>query len=362
MQGSGKRKVSYFYNQNFGKFTYSKEHPMKPERIAMAHSLVVNTGLYRSLNVYHARQASKDEMVRFHSEDYLTYLEQYVSKDLVTKLGLIGIDRFAYPASQLQSVDFMELRQRYKVGESTDCPAFNGLYNMCQISSGASIDAACLLLNGETDVAINWTGGLHHAKKSEASGFCYVNDIVLAIMELLQVYPRVLYLDIDVHHGDGVEEAFYLSNRCMSVSFHQYGEDFFPGTGGLQEVGEHDGKHYSLNIPLKPGISDMAFLNLFKEVMQGVMGKYRPHALVVQLGADSLAHDKLGHFNLSIKGHSECLNFMLAFNLPTIMMGGGGYTIENVARCWAYETGVALGVEIEDVIPKCDQYYGRYGF
>ena len=162
-------------------------------------------------------------MGRFHTEEYLTSLEQYVSRDITNKFASVGIDRFAYPAQSLTATEVLEGRQRFKVGESTDCPAFNGLYNLCQISSGASIDAACLLLNGETDIAINYTGGLHHAKRSEASGFCYVNDIVLAALELLQVYPRVMYLDIDVHHGDGVEEAFFLSDRCMSVSFHQYG-------------------------------------------------------------------------------------------------------------------------------------------
>ena len=203
---------------------------------------------------------------------------------------------------------------------------------------------------------------MHHAKKSEASGFCYVNDIVLAIIELLNVYPRVLYLDIDVHHGDGVEEAFYLSNRCMTVSFHQYGDEFFPGTGGLFEEGEGDGKKFALNIPLKPGISDDSFYELFKDVMAGVMGKFRPHALVMQLGADSLCHDKLGQFNLSIKGHARCLAYMLGFGIPTMMLGGGGYTIENVARCWAYETGVALGMEIDNSIPKYDPFYQRYGY
>jgi len=181
-------------------------------------------------------------------------------------------------------------------------------------------------------------------------------------LELLQVYPRVLYLDIDVHHGDGVEEAFYLSNRCMTVSFHQYGEDFFPGTGGFNEDGEGDGKKYALNIPLKPGISDDAFYELFRDVMAGVMSKYRPHALVMQCGADSLCYDKLGQFNLSVRGHGRCLDYMLKFGIPTIMMGGGGYTIENVARCWAYETGVALGKDIDNNIPKYDPYYQRYGF
>lgn len=98
-----------------------------------------------------------------------------------------------------------------------------------------------------------------------------------------------------------------------------------------------------MNIPLKPGISDQAFFDLFRDVMQGVMAKYRPHALVIQLGADSLCHDKLGQFNLSLRGHGNCLKFMLTYGLPTIMLGGGGYTIENVSRCWAYETGIAVG-------------------
>ena len=96
--------------------------------------------------------------------------------------------------------------------------------------------------------------------------------------------------------------------------------------------------------------------------MQGVMAKYRPHALVIQLGADSLCHDKLGQFKLSLRGHGSCLKYMLGYGLPTVMLGGGGYTIENVARCWAYETGIALGEELEGSIPKNDYYYQRYGF
>jgi len=103
---------------------------------------------------------------------------------------------------------------------------------------------------------INWAGGLHHAKKSEASGFCYVNDSVLAILSLLEYFPRVLYIDIDVHHGDGVEDAFYNSNRVLTCSFHQYGEDFFPGTGNFDSLGEDEGKYYSINVPLRPGIND----------------------------------------------------------------------------------------------------------
>jgi len=111
------------------------------------------------------------------------------------------------------------------------------------------------LNHGLTDIAINWAGGLHHAKKSEASGFCYINDIVLAILELLKYHARVLYIDIDIHHGDGVEEAFYSTNRVMTVSFHKFG-DFFPGTGDLKDDGVKKGKNYSVNFPLESGIDD----------------------------------------------------------------------------------------------------------
>ena len=105
---------------------------------------------------------------------------------------------------------------------------------------------------------MNWAGGLHHAKKSEASGFCYVNDIVLAILELLKYHQRVLYIDIDIHHGDGVEEAFYTTDRVMTVSFHKYGE-YFPGTGDLRDIGAGRGKYYSLNFPLRDGIDDQCY-------------------------------------------------------------------------------------------------------
>lgn len=125
--------------------------------------------------------------------------------------------------------------------------------------------AAQRIASGATDIAINWAGGLHHAKKREASGFCYINDIVLGILELLRVYPRVLYIDIDCHHGDGVEEAFYTTNRVMTCSFHKFGE-YFPGTGTQEDRGRSVGKGYAVNVPLKDGITDEAFKSVFEPV------------------------------------------------------------------------------------------------
>lgn len=150
-------------------------------------------------------------------------------------------------------------------------------------------------------------------------------------------------MDVDVHHGDGVEEAFYLTDRVMTVSFHQYGDDFFPGTGSIDSVGEGKGKYYSLNVPLKVGIDDDTYHDMFKTIMDEVMAKYRPGAVILQLGGDSIAYDVLGRLNLTIKGHGECVKKMMGYGVPLMLLGGGGYTVHNVARLWAYETGLTVG-------------------
>jgi len=204
------------------------------------------------------------------------------------------------------------------------------------------------------------SGGLHHAKKSEASGFCYVNDIVVAILELLKRHSRVLYIDIDIHHGDGVEEAFYTTDRVMTVSFHKYG-DFFPGTGDVKDVGVKSGKNYSVNCPLREGMDDKSYKQVFQPVLQKVMDLFQPGAVVLQCGADSLTGDRLGCFNLTLKGHAECVRFMKAFGVPLLVLGGGGYTIRNVARCWSYETAVLLDAhkDMAEDIPYND-YFDYY--
>lgn len=217
--------------------------------------------------------------------------------------------------------------------------------------------------NKQCDIAINWAGGLHHAKKFEASGFCYVNDIVIAILELLKYHARVLYIDIDIHHGDGVQEAFYLTDRVMTVSFHRYGLTqghlFFPGTGDMYETGSDAGRYYSVNVPFKEGIDDANYSTVFKPVITDVINFYQPSAIVLQCGADSLAGDRLGCFNLSIRGHGECVKFVKSFNLPLLVLGGGGYTLRNVSRCWTYETSLLVDEEISNEIPYSEyvQYF-----
>jgi hypothetical protein len=164
-------------------------------------------------------------------------------------------------------------------------------------------------------------------------------------------HPRVLYIDIDIHHGDGVELAFWESNRVMTVSFHKYTGDFFPGTGKLDDNGRGMGKYFCINVPLQDGIDDDMYLTIFKSVIEDTVTAFRPSSIVLQCGADSLGCDRLGAFNLSIAAHGECVNFVRKFNVPLLILGGGGYTIKNVSRCWTYETAVLVGKYIPDELP-----------
>ena len=185
-----------------------------------------------------------------------------------------------------------------------------------------------------------------------------ITDIVLGILELLRHKERVLYIDIDVHHGDGVEEAFYTTDRVMTVSFHKYGE-YFPGTGELRDVGVGKGKYYAVNFPLRDGINDDSYKNIFEPIIQHVMDWYQPGAVVLQCGGDSLSGDRLGCFNLSMKGHANCVRFVQGFGLPVLVLGGGGYTMRNVARTWAYETGLLVGKDLPAVLPYNEYYEVR---
>ena len=137
----------------------------------------------------------------------------------------------------------------------------------------------------------------------------------------------------------------------MTVSFHKYTGDFFPGTGKLDDNGSGSGKHFCLNVPLQDGIDDDMYLTIFKTVIDDTVTAFRPTSIVLQCGADSLGCDRLGAFNLSIAAHGECVNFVRKYNVPLLILGGGGYTIKNVSRCWTYETSVLVGTEIPDELP-----------
>ncbi|KAH0788022.1 Histone deacetylase 1 [Histomonas meleagridis] len=336
MEPKRNNRIVYFYDEDVGNFYYHQNHPMKPHRIKMTHNLILAYDLHKKMRVCRPMRATATNMTRFHTDEYIQFLQMSTPEN-----------------TQNQK----ELSDKFGVGD--DSPIFEGLFEFCQISAGGSISAARELNSGRADIAINWAGGLHHAKKGEASGFCYVADCVLGILELLDRYDRVMYIDIDIHHGDGVEEAFYTTDRVLTVSFHKYG-DFFPGTGHYDDIGIGKGKHYAVNIPLRDGIDDESYEGLFKPILSKLIAWYRPQAILLQCGSDSLTGDRLGCFNLTIKGHASCVEFIKGFGIPLLVAGGGGYTVRNVARCWAYETSILLDEVIEDKLPE-HEYLGYYG-
>ncbi|GAX20991.1 hypothetical protein FisN_1Lh341 [Fistulifera solaris] len=176
------RRVSYFYDAEVGNYHYGQGHPMKPHRVRMTHNLVVNYGLYRKMEVFRPRLVSPTALTRFHSDDYINFLRVITPDNMQ---------------------DYMRQLQRFNVGE--DCPVFDGLFEFCQLYTSGSIGGAARLNEDQADIVINWAGGLHHAKKAEASGFCYVNDCVLAILELLKKHERLLEILSQVEPVPGTQ-------------------------------------------------------------------------------------------------------------------------------------------------------------
>ncbi|KAJ3425251.1 histone deacetylase [Anaeramoeba flamelloides] len=325
-----KKKVAYIYDPAFNTFDYGSEHPMKPQRIGMTHELIESYQLLPKLQVYKSPSMEINELLEFHDEKYLQFLQK------------------VNPENEEQFSKEMEI---YNPEE--DCPIFKGLFEYSCLQAGSSKLGAKLLNDKEVEIAINWSGGYHHARKSQASGFCFVNDIVLAIQELLKHHTRVLYIDIDIHHGDGVETAFFSSNRVMTCSFHKYEDDWWPYTGKVSRIGTGKGENYSVNVPLKDNIDDEQYIYIFKKTMKEVIDRFQPNAIVMQCGCDTLAGDIIGDFNLTLEGPAECVRFIRQYNLPLLVLGGGGYTPKNVARCWTYLTSLLIdGKKLEKELPE----------
>uniref|UniRef100_A0A0D9V2C8 Histone deacetylase n=1 Tax=Leersia perrieri TaxID=77586 RepID=A0A0D9V2C8_9ORYZ len=338
-----KRRVCYYYDAGIASADYGEHHVMVPKRVTMAHNLVSAYGLLGHMRRLRTAPATESDLAAFHDAGYLALLRS----------GAGDADRGVDAAGERGGGGF------------DDNPAFDGLWDYCLRYAGGSLAAARALAGDSSDIAINWSGGMHHACAGKASGFCYVNDIVLAIRALLGRFRRVLYVDVDVHHGDGVEAAFAGSSRVMTVSFHQHGDNFFPESGELKIVGKgQDERCAVVNVPLKKGFGDEEYHQLFEPIMGRVMEVFDPEAVVMQCGADSLDGDRLGSLKLTLNGHAQCVSFLRSFNRPLLLLGGGGYTINHVASCWCNETAVAIGKDIPNDIPKhgFDQFYQNHGY
>jgi acetoin utilization protein AcuC len=218
--------------------------------------------------------------------------------------------------------------------------------------TGATLQAVDFVAAGKGEIAFNIAGGLHHAMRSRASGFCYINDPVIGIKRLLSRGKRVVYIDIDAHHGDGVQKAFYETNQVLTISLHESGHTLFPGTGFEYEIGEGEGEGYSVNLPFPPYAGDEIYLWAFEEVVPELVHIFQPDVVVTQLGVDTFYDDPLTNIHLSILGYERVLKKIKDLAPRWVALGGGGYNISNVARAWTLAWAIMNGIELKDQLPE----------
>ena len=307
-------------------------------RNAMVYSLIDSCGLLDKLDLIKPEKATKDQLLLFHCQEYIDFLKQ-CDKD------------YNNDADENMQSEF---------GFGYDCPLKAGLYEYCLEIAGGSIEGARLLCHKKYRVVLHWLGGWHHAKRSEAAGYCFVNDCVLAILKLRKTFSKVLYIDFDLHHGDGVQDAFFATDKVMTFSVHKYESGFFPGTGSIVETGFGKGKGFSINLPLRDGIRDEPFISVCQKVLGEIKDVFLPDAVVCQVGADGLNGDPMRSFNLTSISFEKCVNWVVSWDLPTLILGGGGYCESNVARCWTQITASLLDETLPNDIPEHD-YFVRYG-
>lgn len=316
-------------------YDFGPEHPMDPVRLALTRRLVTAFGLDRDLRVVAAPPAGDSTLRLVHRDDYIA-------------------------AVKAASADPGAMHGQYGIG-TLDDPAFAGMHEVSALIAGQSVGAAEDVWRGAALHAVNFSGGLHHAMPGSASGFCVYNDAALAVARLLELgAERVAYVDVDVHHGDGVQAAFWDDPRVLTISLHEHPGTLFPGTGWPEEIGGEAAEGSAANVALPAGTADADWLRAFHAVVPELVADFRPQVLVSQHGADSHFEDPLAHLAVSLDAQRavQWACHDLAHEHAEgrwIALGGGGYAVVDVVpRSWTHLVAIAAGrpVEPETELPE----------
>ncbi len=312
--------AAFIHSKQLEQWCYPPECPFRTERAAMTLKTLYSSGLLAGehLRVVEPDPAPREFVERLHQPEYLDILRRAQDGEM----GVEGLH----------------------AGLGTpETPVFRGLYDYALLAAGATRLAGRLAADGEVRVAFNPSGGYHHAFPALAAGFCYVNDVALTCLELAERFDRVAFVDIDVHHCDGVQAAFYDRRDVLTLSFHQDGRTIFPGTGAVEEIGEGSGSGFAVNVPLPPGTYDERYIHAFDEVALPVLRAFDPQMIVLEVGMDCLSGDPLAQLNLTNNAYAEVLERVRDLAVPLAVTGGGGYHPENAARGWALAWAVLTG-------------------
>ncbi|MHA2005166.1 MAG: acetoin utilization protein AcuC, partial [Candidatus Thorarchaeota archaeon] len=323
-------KLIYPYTEALLNYEFKDDHPLKPDRLSLTYELSKELGLLKSVKLFEPTIPTREDLETFHSPAYI---------DAVIETG-----------------DTLASKPQFGLG-TMDNPVFPSLYDAAARYVGATLDAMKAMMNGSSKAFVI-SGGLHHAHESIASGFCIFNDIVIAIKHLQkQRAAKVLYLDIDAHHGDGVQNAFYGVKDVLTISIHQHGQTLFPGTGYSHENGSGEGVGYSVNVPVLPGAGSEELIQTFDEIVVPLFDAFKPDLLVTQLGVDAHFLDPLAQLSYSTKGYEHVLSNLKKLSEKTcdigwLAVGGGGYHPVNVARLWTLFLSLMLDQKVPDDMPE----------
>ncbi len=307
----------FVYDEAFLDYEFHPDHPFNPKRLKATYDLAKGLGLLQADRVVSPEAASSELLSLAHSPHYI---------DLVQRLSQTGKKTHGI--------------ERLGLG-TDDNPVFAGMHEAASLAVGGTIKAAQELVNGSAQRVLNLAGGLHHAGRGHASGFCIYNDLVVA-MRFIQRETgwRILYVDTDAHHGDGVQDAFYDDPQVFVLSLHESGQFLFPGTGSIEEIGTGDGQGTTLNVPLAPATDDDSWLEAFSTIVPRVMERFQPDIVVSQHGCDSHYRDPLADLCASTRLYDAVPRLLSQWvdayaNGRWLATGGGGYQVLSVVpRAW----------------------------
>ncbi|MGA8851230.1 MAG: acetoin utilization protein AcuC [Aeromicrobium sp.] len=312
------------FDEQLTSYNFGPSHPMAPVRIDLTMALAREMGVLEHVDVVGASAATDDDLARVHSPQYIERVQQLSARPSQIDLS-VGLG-------------------------SEDNPVFGHMHEASALIAGASVEAARRVWTGQAPRAVNVSGGLHHAMPSNASGFCIYNDIAVAIDWLLaHGAQKVAYVDVDAHHGDGVQKMFWNDPRVLTVSIHEGPQTLFPGTGYSTEVGGEGAEGSAVNVPLPPGTSDAGWLRAFHATVPAVVREFAPDILVTQHGCDSHMDDPLTNLMLSLDGQRA--SYLALRDLAEevcggkwVATGGGGYAVMDVVpRAWAHLLSIVSG-------------------
>ncbi len=329
------RRAAFVYDEQVSQHVLREDHVMRPTRLRYTYELLEAYGAFRDSRLVPPRPATEEELRWFHTGEYVEAVRSISNGENTYR------------------------PERYNFSQYGDNPPYRGMYEAACLSTGGSLVAARMVADGDADVAFNVAGGLHHAAREQASGFCIFNDPVIAIEYLRRQGLRVAYVDIDCHHGDGVQNAYHDTDEVLTVSLHESGRFLFPGTGEVEELGEGKGRGYAVNVPLAPYTQDEVWLWAFEQVAPPIVCAFNPDVIVTQLGIDTHFNDPITHLQMTVEGHGKAVARLAGLAPRWVALGGGGYDMAAVARGWSLDYGIMMGKDWPDEIPKA--YQERYG-